>query len=522
MISAVVIDDEVAIREGMLRHIRWKKLGVDQVVAIDSAEKAAEYLETDHPNLVISDIRLPKMDGIQLAELIREKQLDCRIIFMSAYTDLEYFRGAIRLSVEAYIEKPIVLEKMEQEIWKAVQKLQEGERRRETEALAQNIIEQHTEERNRCVLKKLFRGCWDAALMEKRNHDEPWIRQDDRFLCIIVKARGSAESGEAYGCKALELYFGALRHVVCAWESNVTVCLLAFTKNEFLTGGSELLEKFQADFQKERAGRDIAVVISEQGCGWQEVPALYQQAVCQMQRLFFVGYNHLLLPENGEPRVAEKKHVPFRAVAEALDRRDEGEVLRLTEQIYHYLQEQDGTLPAIVKNIFYQLGSMVLYKMDGGRLEKFAGEEEVGNFIWFRISNFETIAECYTYLVETIGSCFRNEEEFVYDNRAVNGAIRYIRDHFQDPDLSVQEIAESVHLTPKYMTGIFKKKTGITIGQFLRQMRLDHSKRLLQTSELSLSRIAELSGYIDENYWAKVYKKEYGQNPSEVRKRMRG
>lgn len=521
MISAIVIDDEVAIREGMLRHVRWKALGVDRVEAIDSAERAMEYLEENQPDLIISDIRLPKMDGIRLAELIREKQMDCKILFMSAYTDLEYFRGAIRLSVEAYIEKPIDIGRMEQEIQKAVQKLLRDKKQKETELLAQNIIDLHTEHLYNYVLKNLFRGRWDETLMERLNQGTPCICRDDQFLCMVIKTgAGDDRKGEQVR-NVVEKRFCTLRHIICEWENRVTVCLLAFTQSDFLTKVSTLLEEFQRDFEKGIFDSDVLVAVSERKAGWQVIPSLYQQAVCQMQKLFFVGYNHLLLPDGEKAKLAEKENIPFREVASALDEREEKEVLRFAEEIYRYLRDQTDTLPAIVKNIFYQLVSLVLYKTDETSLEKFAGEEEVENFIWFRINNFETISECYEYLVGTIQNCFRNEKEFVYDNRAVNGAIRYIKNHFGNAEMSVRDIAEEVRLTPQYMTSIFKQKTGITVGQFIKEVRMEYSRRLLHHSDLPLARIAELSGYADENYWAKVFKKEYGQSPSEFRRRMR-
>ena len=123
MITALLIDDEASIRNGLIKHIHWKQLGIDNITALDSAEKAIAFLEENHPDLIISDIRLPRMDGIQLAWLIREKNKNSHIIFISAYSDLEYYRNAIKLKVEDYIEKPINLEKMEETILKVTKKI---------------------------------------------------------------------------------------------------------------------------------------------------------------------------------------------------------------------------------------------------------------------------------------------------------------------------------------------------------------------------------------------------------------
>lgn len=83
MITALLIDDEASIRNGLIKHIHWKQLGIDNITALDSAEKAIAFLEENHPDLIISDIRLPRMDGIQLAWLIREK-IRIATLFLSA------------------------------------------------------------------------------------------------------------------------------------------------------------------------------------------------------------------------------------------------------------------------------------------------------------------------------------------------------------------------------------------------------------------------------------------------------
>lgn len=518
MITAIVIDDEVAVREGMLRHIRWKKLGINQVEAIESAEKAVEYLEENQPDIIISDIRLPKMDGIQLAELVREKQWDCRILFISAYTDLEYFRRAIRLSVEAYVEKPINIDRMEQELYKVVQKIAKDRKTRENEVLARDIIDLHTEQLANYVLKSLFRGRWNDALMVSFNQGEEYIRQEDYFLCMVVRVRkGSERIDSEKICAIMNQQFSAVRHLTCAWEPGVTVCLLAFTSSEYLKDVSKILEEVQTEFIVHKCREDLSISISERKKGWQNIAALYQQAVCQLQRLFFLGYGHLLRSEQDGTKIMEQERVPFRKFETALKERRKEEVLRLAAQIYEYLREQTDTLPTVVKNVFYQLTSMALHLSDNSPWNR-GGAEDIENFTWFRFSNFETISECYSYLKETIENCFSNEEEFVYDNRAVNGAIRYIKDHFGNAALSVRDIAEEVKLTPQYMTYIFKQKTGVTVGQFIREVRMNYSQLLLKDSDLSLSEIAKLAGYVDENYWAKVYKKEHGQSPSEFRK----
>ena len=165
-ITAIILDDEISVRNGLLRHIRWKQLGVDSVETFESAEKVVVYLKNHAPNIIISDVRLPKMDGIRLVEYVREKELRCRIIFMSAYSDLEYFKEAIRLEAEAYIEKPIRPEQMEEAVRKAVGKIRRDRIQEEKAALAADILSEYTDQMGKRVFKNLVHGIWEEGLME--------------------------------------------------------------------------------------------------------------------------------------------------------------------------------------------------------------------------------------------------------------------------------------------------------------------------------------------------------------------
>ena len=101
----LIVDDESSVRNGLLKYINWRSLGIDSVHAIETVEEALDFMWTEKPEIIISDIRMPGMNGIELCNAIREVHPACRIIFLSGYSDKEYLMGAINLSVEAYLEK---------------------------------------------------------------------------------------------------------------------------------------------------------------------------------------------------------------------------------------------------------------------------------------------------------------------------------------------------------------------------------------------------------------------------------
>ncbi len=124
MIRALIVEDETTIRSGLVRHLKWAELGVDEVRAAESAEEAFSILENYRPDLVLSDIRMPGMDGIQMATAIRERFPDTQIAFITGYTDKEYLQAAISIGVVGYVEKPVSLEELTKIVRKAVHYIQ--------------------------------------------------------------------------------------------------------------------------------------------------------------------------------------------------------------------------------------------------------------------------------------------------------------------------------------------------------------------------------------------------------------
>ncbi len=519
-ITAMILDDEISVRNGLLRHIRWKQLGIDSVETFESAERAAVYLENHAPDVIISDIRLPKMDGIQLMEYVREKGLRCRIIFISAYSDLEYYRKAIRLEAEAYIEKPIRPEQMEEAVRKAVEKVQKNREQEENAAFAADILNEYTDQMGERVFKNLVHGVWEERLMECMGGGKRQINKGDDFLCMIIKHKRLSDEPEKLK-GLLEAYFGRTRRVYEGSRAGILACLFAFSRDEYYTKAFGDLERFLGDFKGRRfdAG-SYFIAVSDRKRGYEEAPKLYAQAACQFQKFFFAGYGNLVRQEASGNRTVDPAAVPVKEFERALLEEEDSRALRMAEEIYLYLKGQTDSLPDQVKNIFFTLQIALL--KESGMKGELPGGEPGTDYLWMRFGDFETIEECYGYLQENIRAYFQNKESFLSGNLKIDRIVRTVRSGFGNVNLSVRDIAEEVGLTPQYMMAVFKEKTGVTLGQFIRSTRLEHSRRLLETTESPLGAIAQASGYGDANYWTKAFRKEYGMTPSEYRKRRQG
>ena len=112
MLNILIVDDEKKTRDGLVKHIPWNKLGNFTLYEAENGLQAIEKAKEIHPDIVISDIRMPKMDGIEFAKQLRELYPQCKIIFFSGYSDKEYLKSAISLKAISYIEKPMDIDEI--------------------------------------------------------------------------------------------------------------------------------------------------------------------------------------------------------------------------------------------------------------------------------------------------------------------------------------------------------------------------------------------------------------------------
>lgn len=140
MITVLLVEDELETREGIKKYIPWKETGIDLLYEAANGLEALDLCESIHPNILLTDVRMPKMDGVQLATYVRERFADCTIIFLSGFTDKHYLKSAIRLGALNYIEKPVELEELKAVLSEAVQLHQRESRKKEEELLLQSMV----------------------------------------------------------------------------------------------------------------------------------------------------------------------------------------------------------------------------------------------------------------------------------------------------------------------------------------------------------------------------------------------
>lgn len=522
MIKLLIVDDERTILNGLVRFMDWEKLGVGMVESAGSAQEALARCEEIPPDIVVSDIRMPGMGGVEMCTEIHARYPECRIIFISGYADKEYLKAAISLGAVDYIEKPIRRELLAAAVCKAIAACEEQQRKAaadETVAQSQGMLGQivlgalanggYPDNFQQCLrlsglFPRKFQGYRFCMLRAEHSFTNVTSAQQ-KLMAYLEQLPPVAHEGTWYGAFVNDRDFLI---ALCGGEEDIA------DGSPFLTELLGALETMQVE------GARFFLAVGSIQADMMELPRSYEALKGGLQELFFTGWG------KGTTRFSQGAFSPlkpekkwFKAFANALRKQEESELDAILEEIYQSLSQQREAKPDQVRNVYYSLTYLV-YTENQRRLSPEAGDGGEDMWSMGRMQSMETLEELYRFVVEFVHQMLCQWQVDDENCPMVHQVVRFMLENYGDKNLSVQSIAESVYLTPTYLSGLFKKHTGKTIGQYLTELRIEYSMKLLVDKQLKLHYIAEKVGYEDPNYFARVFKRHTGLTPSEYRERL--
>lgn len=519
LIKLIVVDDESTTRKGIIKHINWNQLGVDVIEEARNGIDALEIAEEIHPDIVISDIRMPGLNGIEFAIKLREKFKNCKIIFLSGYSDKEYLRAAIKLGAVSYVEKPINLTEIREAIQKAVELCREEELNMTLtdnidlikQRLVQNLIHNSAKIeqcykllsliKSNLPMKKWFYVVIIKIIKPREEYSTDDIINTDEFMKIVDKSLGNIE-------------------YIAAFKDNRTLRIIISDDKAVqntIENLLELLEKYIEE--REISDNKLFCTVGKKVFEIEQLPKSYISAKESVKKLFFYGYGRVVYSKEEVKRVYKVRENIHDEFLKYIDEENEEGAKCFIKRLFLDIKQFEGTDINDIKNIFFKIATNLIAEAEK-RGVYFSDEEKSENEqLWNLIFNFNTLEEVQEYIENKISKVFRKFEDSQNSCRAVFEVKKLIRRDFGDEKLSVKSLADAVFLTPTYLSALFKKETGKNISECIVEVRLEKSKEYLRNSKLKLFEVAKLVGYNDSNYYAKAFKKVEGITPSEYREK---
>lgn len=501
----LIADDDDYTREGLAEIIDWKQYGIEEVLLAEDGEEALRLTAQKKPEIVLTDIRMPKLSGIEFAERLAEKSPDSLLLFMSGFMEVEYLKSAIKLSAVEYIEKPIKLPEVEQAILKSIRQL----RARQT----QQAVETRKNELEKMRLTGLLRdGLADRGDVLELCR-ETGFPADQSYAGLIAWNASDSADGDPSASAQTDLepllrYWRGYGYAAIGERLDRNRCFIILACGRWETKRLTYLTDL---FLQTHAAYRIA--IGQPAARMNELPDSYRSAERAMARTFY----HSDLRCCREQAIAG---MPDETLAQLLPEfyklasdspREVPEWIRRACGLLRESEPPRDKALALFESVL--LGLLGVCPMLRTTLETEYGTADARSVL----RDCPSLACVEARLTSIASAWLQERDQTAGYSRLVQDVIKYIATHYRNADLDLPTIGKRMHMSSAHLGVLFKQETGITIKQYLNDYRLDAAKKLVAGEHLHMNEIAERCGYASASYFAKVFKGATGMSPLEYR-----
>lgn len=513
----LIVDDEKLTRDGLMNSIDWKSLGISAVAQADDGLHGYETALTFRPDIILSDVRMPHMSGIEMAEKLQLTNPALSIIFMSGYSDKEYLKAAIKLKAVSYVEKPIDLEEISDTVLEAKAAVEAGRKAASSKALSLA--------RSRAALASRLayapKGEASSFLSEDLDFDFP-RDEETVFFTFLIQFHHNTYSQDALTAILEPVVSQVLDGLHLKEIHSTRQGLLYFYH---VWGHSDYTANRKNNLGRllEQALSPLSlhyhIIFGKNAKGALHIHDSYNSAVIELQNSFFQKYNTYRIYEHREiyDTFFDVSTLKMDSrLSETLLRKDQKQTELLLEELFRELMPPQNVLPNQAKDLYYKLFMLINDTCEILNLV-LPSAKEPGDSLWGYISECESIYELQELLTQKTEQFFSQIQNRSENSSTVYLIKEFIAGHYQDETLSIKDISEHVFLSSSYVCTLFKNETGQTLNQYLTDFRIDKAKKLLTDPRYKITDISARVGYSDGNYFGKTFKKQVGMSPSEYR-----
>lgn len=500
MIKILITDDEEFSRKQIKGELLRMGITEDCITEAINGTDALEKAKERPINILITDIRMPRMLGTELAQRILQLYPDCKILFLSGYSDKEYFKAAIKLSVIDYIEKPLDPEEFTAAMQKAIAEVTEADK-----------SHQNKNEQSIKLLEALFRNhSIDTAALPE---DLQKILKQPCFAVAIIAPCTEYEAD--------------IIRIISEKAARCNLDVLSRFKNngniEFLLAGSNRdirvnAKKIFNDFLSSAKDEKYKCAIGNFADKPKKIYISYENAVCALDHAFFYPPNTpVCFTESISRPAPDPKEIAGQLYA-SLSEENFAKAHMLLNSLYTMLYKNNTVLSAAAKKIYYTVFENIHMFFENYFMPY---NDEFSLYTsTFNIHEAQFLEDLNNYITSTldrIEQILKNTEH----NGPVKTALYYIERNYSNSNLSIVDIAQYCNINSNYLCGMFKSSTGKTINNYVNNLRIEASKKMLLETNLHIAQIAESCGFNDAKYFCKVFGKYVNQTPTEFRKKYK-
>lgn len=519
MYRLVVVDDEQTIRRGMCNYIDWNAMGFEVAADFEDGKETIEYIENHPVDVVLTDIEMAEVSGLELARYIWQEKLPIKVVILSGYKEFEYARKAIEYDVEHYLLKPIRMDEMQQVFSKIRTQLDEGRRQ---EAQEYEKVKEFNE-----LLPELQEQFWVSLLVGGLRYRENIIKKKELLSlefdvsapCAIIDVSMaiSQDTCQMY-YQQRDNRYNLLNNIFGMGSQGLNyhpVYLSADTLKVIVTAVhpltvAEFEEILSGELQHKKEEVSMLLTVEIETCVseiFNSVEALAERKyTMQMHVQEKVGEKIRLVPEDYE-RLQQK----YRLLMEMINDGDLEELKNLVENLFFEFRK----FPLDeLKQLLVDMFSMLSHKYMKISMELWQDVKVYMDYQQImKAPDRKTLKEICLEKLGQINQQMEGHQNQV-SKSVVDKAVKYMKEHYNE-DISLEMLADQYYLNPAYFSRMFRKYKGVTFTDYLIELRMRKAQELLLQGKYKIYEVSQMVGYKSDKYFYRVFKQYTHLSPTE-------
>ena len=534
MLTMIVADDEPFIRSSLIHVFNWQEeFGIEIIGEAADGQEAYDLCLKLAPDILFTDIMMPIMGGLQVAEKLREAGIQSKIIMISGAQDFSYAREALKVNAEGYILKPVKLTEVREVFHQVVARLtEEQETRMNVQQLKQQLHDNMPLLREK-FLQNLIAGLYrnEQEIWDKINYFALPFSRRDILTAAVLQLDDYRSAVDKFSEEYKQLLYFSIQNIIneCLGSHPCAISFVA-SENEFImvfcsaedpSSGSvsRLCEQIISSIQK-YLRLDASIGIGRACPLAGQLEDSYKDALAALVYKFYTGHGSVLYIKDIQPDTETLQSTFFyKFQARLMNELKAGHtdtVMELMEQLFTTLalpKLQIGYVQSICAEMIFS-AARTLYEIDEDIEQVLSGRITIMDKLYVQ-KNMTDLKAYMLSLLHDLSAYVAGKN--TSKNSRIIHKIRSIVQEGYARELSIAKIAEEVFLTPNYISLIFKKETGETITDYITRFRIGKAKELLRTTDLKVMEISERVGYENPHYFSTVFKKTVGLHPLKYR-----
>ncbi|MBB3111847.1 two-component system response regulator YesN [Paenibacillus phyllosphaerae] len=533
----LIVDDETIFRRGLRKMIESSGSGVWEVVGeAKDGYDALEQIEQLAPDVLLTDIRMPRMDGISLQQIVKERFPKLRVIVLSGYDEFTYLQQSLRHGVRDYLMKPVEREELFHALGKLAVELDAAQKEQESHAPEPPDAARVRQQVSEHLVAGLLRGevhASELALLGRigRPLDEPC------FACMIIKLDKDALDQDRYA-KAdpslFQLYIQQMVQELLDQKAKGFAFVISDTEVVALINvkqqpqAEEELTLMSASIRKRMISLSNLTVTIGLGRileGADSIPQSFAEARIALLHRLIVGGDRVLsysqTRQSHHELALDVKEWSWDLLETAIY---EGKIEETQQLVRTFITDlcQHAKSP---ETIHQQLCKLLIYYYEQAEklqlTKAWLGDKTIQSAmleLCSITSRAELIDLCSRQLGRLAGCMAKSPRQQGSD--PIERALRYVKQHYRQP-LTLRDVAEHVYLNPAYFCTLFKQRTGKSLVEYWTDLRIHEAKKQLSSSNEKVTVIAESIGFGNVRHFNRVFKNATGATPNDYREQAR-